>query len=123
MERINSLIGRTQEMDLIACFPCRRLDYFVVSERLVKDVTDCVIRKEVLGSDHCPLVLGLSTSMENSCSGEGTGEDESEGTEESGKEQDVRTEQSQNVGICEMEGKLTVPGSEEVNKSCEGSDT
>lgn len=43
------------------CFACRRLDYFVVSERLVKDVTDCVIRKDVLGSDHCPLILGLST--------------------------------------------------------------
>ena len=33
-----------------------------MSERLVKDVTDCVIRKEVLGSDHCPLVLGLAAS-------------------------------------------------------------
>ncbi len=39
----------------------RRLDYFVVSERLVKNVTDCVIRKGVFGSDHCPLVLGLTT--------------------------------------------------------------
>ena len=42
-------------------FVCRRLDYFVVSERLVKDVTDCIIRKEVYGSDHCPLVLGLAS--------------------------------------------------------------
>ena len=39
---------------------CRRLDYFVLSERLVKDITDCVIRSEVYGSDHCPLVLGLA---------------------------------------------------------------
>lgn len=42
-----------------------RLDYFVVSERLLKDVTDCVIRKGVFGSDHCPLVLGLSTTGES----------------------------------------------------------
>lgn len=39
----------------------RRLDYFVVSERLLKDVCDCVIRKDVYGSDHCPMVLGLTT--------------------------------------------------------------
>lgn len=38
----------------------RRLDYFVVSERLVKDVCDCVIRNEVYGSDHCPLVLSIA---------------------------------------------------------------
>ena len=38
----------------------RRLDYFVVSERLLPHVTDVVIRKEVYGSDHCPLVIGLA---------------------------------------------------------------
>ena len=32
----------------------------MVSERLFKDVTDCIIRDKVLGSDHCPLVLGLA---------------------------------------------------------------
>ncbi|XP_064404230.1 exodeoxyribonuclease-like isoform X2 [Halichondria panicea] len=37
-----------------------RLDYFVVSERLLPHVTDVVIRKEVFGSDHCPLVIGLT---------------------------------------------------------------
>lgn len=41
---------------------CRRLDYFVVSERLIKDVCDCVIRNEVYGSDHCPLVLSIADS-------------------------------------------------------------
>ena len=56
-------------------FSCRRLDYFVVSERLLKDVTDCVIRKGVFGSDHCPLVLGLSTSAENSGTGLTASED------------------------------------------------
>lgn len=34
-----------------------RLDYFVLSERMMKDACDCVIRSEVYGSDHCPLVL------------------------------------------------------------------
>nr|CDS32689.1 DNA (apurinic or apyrimidinic site) lyase [Hymenolepis microstoma] len=34
-----------------------RLDYFVVSERLLSNVVDQEIRCGVLGSDHCPLVL------------------------------------------------------------------
>jgi AP endonuclease-1 len=37
-----------------------RLDYFVLSERLMKDVCSCVVRSEVVGSDHCPLVLGMA---------------------------------------------------------------
>lgn len=37
----------------------------MVSERLLKNVTNCVIRKDVLGSDHCPLVLGLNISDQN----------------------------------------------------------
>lgn len=41
----------------------RRLDYFVVSERFLKNVCDCVIRKEVFGSDHCPLVLSLANPV------------------------------------------------------------
>ncbi len=35
----------------------------MVSDRLTKDVTDCVIRKNVYGSDHCPLVLGLAAPL------------------------------------------------------------
>nr|KAG5704968.1 hypothetical protein BaRGS_022810 [Batillaria attramentaria] len=34
-----------------------RLDYFVLSERLKKDLCDSLIRKDVKGSDHCPIVL------------------------------------------------------------------
>ncbi|KAL5009504.1 hypothetical protein ScPMuIL_011809 [Solemya velum] len=34
-----------------------RLDYFVLSERLTKDLCDSIIRKDVMGSDHCPIVL------------------------------------------------------------------
>lgn len=47
-------------------FNCRakdtgwRLDYFIVSERLMKNVCDNIIRKEVFGSDHCPLTLFLT---------------------------------------------------------------
>ena len=40
----------------------RRLDYFVLSERLMKDVCSCVVRSEVVGSDHCPLVLSMAMS-------------------------------------------------------------
>ncbi len=32
-----------------------RLDYFVLSERLMSNVEDSFIRQEVMGSDHCPV--------------------------------------------------------------------
>lgn len=34
-----------------------RLDYFLVSERIITKVVDNVIRNQVLGSDHCPITL------------------------------------------------------------------
>ncbi|XP_053673788.1 DNA-(apurinic or apyrimidinic site) endonuclease [Anopheles nili] len=37
-----------------------RLDYFIMSERLVDKVTDNVIRSQVYGSDHCPVTLFLN---------------------------------------------------------------
>lgn len=37
-----------------------RLDYFLVSKRLVTAIKDNVIRSEVLGSDHCPIVLFMN---------------------------------------------------------------
>lgn len=37
-----------------------RLDYFLVSERLMDSVCDSVIRSDVYGSDHCPVTLFLS---------------------------------------------------------------
>lgn len=37
-----------------------RLDYFAVSNKLVENLRDCIIRKSVMGSDHCPIVLLLS---------------------------------------------------------------
>lgn len=37
-----------------------RLDYFLVSERLMANVKDNVVRSSVLGSDHCPIVLFLN---------------------------------------------------------------
>ena len=36
-----------------------RLDYFIVSERLMPHVVSASIRADVLGSDHCPVVLEL----------------------------------------------------------------
>ncbi|GFQ96160.1 DNA-(apurinic or apyrimidinic site) lyase [Trichonephila clavata] len=37
-----------------------RLDYFVVSKRFVNNICDSVIRKDVYGSDHCPICLFLN---------------------------------------------------------------
>ncbi len=37
-----------------------RIDYFVVSERLMPKVNDVIIRTDVLGSDHCPIVLDIN---------------------------------------------------------------
>ena len=36
-----------------------RIDYFVVSERLMPRVRDAMILTDVMGSDHCPVVLEL----------------------------------------------------------------
>jgi len=37
-----------------------RLDYMIVSSRLLDNVADCIHRDQVLGSDHCPIALLLS---------------------------------------------------------------
>ena len=37
-----------------------RLDYVLVTKSLADNIVDCVIRKEVLGSDHCPVVVFLA---------------------------------------------------------------
>lgn len=37
-----------------------RIDYFVVSERIMPNVQDCIIYADVMGSDHCPVGLELS---------------------------------------------------------------
>ena len=36
-----------------------RIDYFVVSERLIDSVTDSKIHTEIMGSDHCPIELDI----------------------------------------------------------------
>ena len=36
-----------------------RIDYFVVSERLMERVKDSMILTDVMGSDHCPIALLL----------------------------------------------------------------
>lgn len=38
-----------------------RIDYFLISSRLLPRLTDANIRADVLGSDHCPVELHLST--------------------------------------------------------------
>ena len=42
-----------------------RLDYFVISEALVDKLCDNQIRKKVMGSDHCPIVLYLALKAAN----------------------------------------------------------
>lgn len=37
-----------------------RLDYFLVSNRFMTAIKDNIIRSEVLGSDHCPIVLYMN---------------------------------------------------------------
>ncbi|MBQ7364479.1 MAG: exodeoxyribonuclease III [Clostridia bacterium] len=39
-----------------------RIDYFVVSERLMPHVTDAAIMTDIMGSDHCPVMLGIDLS-------------------------------------------------------------
>jgi exodeoxyribonuclease-3 len=36
-----------------------RIDYFVVSDRLLPKVKDSRIRGDVMGSDHCPVCLEI----------------------------------------------------------------
>ena len=36
-----------------------RIDYFIVSDRLLPKVKDSVVRSDVFGSDHCPVSLIL----------------------------------------------------------------
>ena len=36
-----------------------RIDYFIVSERLKEKIKSADIWSEVMGSDHCPVVLEL----------------------------------------------------------------
>ena len=37
-----------------------RIDYFIVSDRIKEQMKDAAIRTEVLGSDHCPVVLEMN---------------------------------------------------------------
>ncbi len=36
-----------------------RIDYFVISKRLLNSVKDCSIHDDILGSDHCPISLKI----------------------------------------------------------------
>ncbi|SVD33168.1 uncharacterized protein METZ01_LOCUS386022, partial [marine metagenome] len=41
-----------------------RLDYFIISKRLVPNLQDAFILKDVMGSDHCP--VGIELVLEKS---------------------------------------------------------
>lgn len=36
-----------------------RIDYFIVSDRIMKNVKDSIIRDDVFGSDHCPVTINI----------------------------------------------------------------
>ena len=36
-----------------------RIDYFIVSQRLIDQVETAAIHQEIMGSDHCPVELQL----------------------------------------------------------------
>lgn len=40
-----------------------RIDYFIVSNRIVYAVTSSDVHSQILGSDHCPIVLELNTDF------------------------------------------------------------
>jgi len=37
-----------------------RIDYFIVSQRLMPHITNAAIHTDIMGSDHCPVELQLS---------------------------------------------------------------
>ncbi|KAG5894113.1 hypothetical protein JTB14_004051 [Gonioctena quinquepunctata] len=41
-----------------------RLDYFIVSDRIMKKACDSIIRSEIVGSDHCPITLFININAE-----------------------------------------------------------
>ena len=45
-----SYIGKAREKNI-----GWRIDYFLISKQYIKDVTNTVIYKDILGSDHCPI--------------------------------------------------------------------
>ena len=52
-----SYMGKAREKDI-----GWRIDYFIVSKDLIKDVEDVKIYNDVMGSDHCPIGLVLKNS-------------------------------------------------------------
>ena len=40
-----------------------RIDYFLVSDRLIQNVNDAKIHNEIFGSDHCPIELNLDIEI------------------------------------------------------------
>ena len=42
-----------------------RIDYFLITEELKKNLADSKILSDVMGSDHCPVELILNFSEEN----------------------------------------------------------
>ena len=37
-----------------------RIDYFLVSNNLKNNIVDVIIRDDIYGSDHCPVILDIN---------------------------------------------------------------
>jgi exodeoxyribonuclease III len=40
-----------------------RIDYFIASNQLEKCLNDAYIHPQILGSDHCPIILELEANL------------------------------------------------------------
>ena len=57
---VSSYLDASCSIRYLNCFiEYRRLDYCLLSERLLPNFCDCLIRNKVFGSDHCPIALLL----------------------------------------------------------------
>jgi len=87
-----------------------RLDYFVVSQRLMGAVCDSLVREKVMGSDHCPVMLLMA---------EGSGAEEGSGVAVEGtvEEDQENVKQSDNLTISDSENEAEGKDSEDVKES------
>lgn len=88
-----------------------RLDYFIISERLMGAVCDSAIREKVMGSDHCPVMLLMAEERGVKDEGSGTAAVEKvEGVVEGVVEEDEENiKGEENV----KKGELTISDSED----------
>jgi len=83
-----------------------RLDYFVVSQRLMGAVCDSLVREKVMGSDHCPVMLLMAEGSGTKEEGNGVAVDKVEGAVDKVdkvEEDQENVKQSENLTISDSE--------------------